>query len=363
MLPLLLLVAATHAPLALHPENPRYFLFRGKPTVLVTSGEHYGAVLNLDFDYVRYLDELAADGLNHTRTFSGTYREVPCVLRHHRQHARPEARPLRGALGPEHGARRLRRGDEVRPLALGRGLLPPPEGLHGRGAERGVVVEMNLFCPFYEESLWDANPMNARNNVNGVGKVPRDEVYTLKHADLTAIQEAVVRKIVTELNAFDNLYFEVCNEPYFGGITLEWQHHVAAIVAETEAKLPRRHLVSMNIANGTAKIETPNPARLHLQLPLRDPARRGGGERPPARRDRRRTRRASAGETTSSTAPRAGTSCSPAAASTTTSTTRSRRRTRTGRSSTTPPRAAGTRRSGGSCGSSRTSSTRSTSSG
>jgi len=69
--------AASYPPLALHPENPRYFLFRGKPTVLVTSGEHYGAVLNLDFDYVRYLDALAADGLNHTRLFSGTYREVP----------------------------------------------------------------------------------------------------------------------------------------------------------------------------------------------------------------------------------------------------------------------------------------------
>jgi hypothetical protein len=33
-----------HPPLALHPDNPRYFLFRGEPTVLVTSGEHYGAV-------------------------------------------------------------------------------------------------------------------------------------------------------------------------------------------------------------------------------------------------------------------------------------------------------------------------------
>ena len=39
MLTLLLLVAAAaSAPLALHPDNPRYFLFRGKPTVLVTSG-------------------------------------------------------------------------------------------------------------------------------------------------------------------------------------------------------------------------------------------------------------------------------------------------------------------------------------
>src|SRR5205814_10290845 len=64
-------------PLALLPDNPHYFLFRAKPTVLITSGEHYGAVLNLDFDYVKYLDTLAKDGLNLTRTFSGAYVEPP----------------------------------------------------------------------------------------------------------------------------------------------------------------------------------------------------------------------------------------------------------------------------------------------
>src|SRR2546429_2597944 len=64
-------------PLALHPDNPHYFLFRGKPAVLITSGEHYGAVLNRDFDYLPYLDELHAHKFNLTRTFSGTYREVP----------------------------------------------------------------------------------------------------------------------------------------------------------------------------------------------------------------------------------------------------------------------------------------------
>ncbi len=46
--------SAAGKPLALHPDNPRYFLFRGKPAVLITSGEHYGAVLNRDFDYVAY---------------------------------------------------------------------------------------------------------------------------------------------------------------------------------------------------------------------------------------------------------------------------------------------------------------------
>src|SRR5258705_8007899 len=66
---------AASGPIALHPDNPHYFLFRDKPTILITSGEHYGAVLNLDFDYDKYLDELAAHKLNLTRTFSGAYVE------------------------------------------------------------------------------------------------------------------------------------------------------------------------------------------------------------------------------------------------------------------------------------------------
>ena len=60
----------------LHPDNPRYFSFRGQPTVLVTSGEHYGLLLNNALDYRAYFDELARHGLNHSRIFSGAYREV-----------------------------------------------------------------------------------------------------------------------------------------------------------------------------------------------------------------------------------------------------------------------------------------------
>ena len=63
-------------PISLHPENPHYFLFRGKPTVLITSGEHYGALLNLDFDYRQYFEALARDRLNGTRVFSGAYVET-----------------------------------------------------------------------------------------------------------------------------------------------------------------------------------------------------------------------------------------------------------------------------------------------
>src|SRR4051795_6601036 len=74
---LLCAVSASAEPLRLHPDNPHYFLFRGRPTVLVTSGEHYGAVLNGAFDFRKYVDTLAADNLNLTRAFTGLYREVP----------------------------------------------------------------------------------------------------------------------------------------------------------------------------------------------------------------------------------------------------------------------------------------------
>src|SRR5947209_11647026 len=74
---LLILGRAAGQPISLHPDNPHYFLFRGKPAILITSGEHYGAVLNGEFDYARYLKELQAQQFNYTRIFSGAYCEDP----------------------------------------------------------------------------------------------------------------------------------------------------------------------------------------------------------------------------------------------------------------------------------------------
>ena len=67
---------AARQPINLHPDNPHYLLWHGKPTVLVTSGEHYGAVMNTELDYIAYLDELQSVGLNLTRVFSGVYCEA-----------------------------------------------------------------------------------------------------------------------------------------------------------------------------------------------------------------------------------------------------------------------------------------------
>lgn len=61
--------------LQLHPQNPHYFLYQNKPTLLIGSGEHYGSVINLDFDYKKYLETLRKEGLNLTRLFTRAYIE------------------------------------------------------------------------------------------------------------------------------------------------------------------------------------------------------------------------------------------------------------------------------------------------
>jgi hypothetical protein len=250
-----------HPPLALHPDNGHYFLFRGKPTVIVTSAEHYGAVLNFDFDYVKYLDELAAHGLNNTRTWAGAYCEDDKSF----NIARNTLAPAKGRFicpwarsdqpGYANGGNKfdLNKWDEAYFQRL--------KDFLAQASRRGVIVEMNLFCPFYQDSMWNISPQNAANNINNVGRCKREEVYTLdKNDGLLRIQQEMTRKIVRELNEFDNLYYEICNEPYFGGVTMDWQHRIVDTIMATEKELPNKHLISLNIANGSKKIEQPHPA-------------------------------------------------------------------------------------------------------
>ncbi len=246
-------------PIALHPHNPHYFLWRDSPTILITSGEHYGALLNLDLDYQAYFKALAADGLNHTRTFSGTYREVSSsfgitdntLAPKPGRYVCPWARS--DTPGYSDG------GNKFDLTKFDPAYFDRLKDFMTAADKSGVVVELTIFCPLYKDELWDASPMNVRNNVNGVGKCVRTESLTLKHPRLVEVQLALVRKLVRELNGFGNLYYEVCNEPYFGGVTVDWQHRVVDTVVEVEKKLPQRHLISMNIANGKKKVEEPHP--------------------------------------------------------------------------------------------------------
>jgi len=251
---------AAEPPIKLHDDNGHYFSWRGEPTILITSAEHYGALLNLDFDFRRYFDALAADGLNHTRVFSGTYREVagsfgitdnPLAPKPGR-YIGPWARSDTPGYFDGGGKFDLTRWDDA--------YFERLVDLMTAAQQRGVVVELTLFCPLYNDALWRASPMQAANNVNGLGDCPRTEALTLKHPRLVERHVEFTRKVVRTLNRFDNLYFEVCNEPYFGGVTMPWQRRIIDTIVETEARLPNKHLISLNVANGRAKVRQPHGA-------------------------------------------------------------------------------------------------------
>ena len=261
----------TGKPIGLHPENPHYFLFRGKPTVLITSTEHYGAVLNPDFDYVTYLDTLRAAGLNLTRTVNGNFLEATNAV--------------------------LWRGGDQNPLAprYGRYLAPwarsDQPGYYFGGnkfdldrwddnyfrrlkdfvqaaSDRGIVVEFNAFYVLYDEGpikgSWVLHPLNAPNNVNAVGNIPWHRYNTLADAGIVARQDALLRKTLTELNGFDNVYYEICDEPYFSGAspaeTAAWQNHIIDTFVATERELPTKHLIAVNFANDYLAVQKPHPA-------------------------------------------------------------------------------------------------------
>jgi len=247
-------VFAQEKPITLYPGNPHYFSYDGKPAILITSGEHYGAVMNPDFDYKIYLETLQKDGLNLTRTMTGAYFEPAGAFN-----------ISKNTLGPDKGKFScpwLRVGTEFKfdldqwnPAYFAR-----LKDFVAEAQKRGVIVELSLFCPFYEEMQWELSPFNIKNNVNGLGAIPRTDVYTLdKNKGLLAIQEKMVRKVVEELKGFPNLIYEICNEPYFGGITIDWQNRIARVISETEKPFSIQHLISQNIGNGFQKIKEPNP--------------------------------------------------------------------------------------------------------
>ena len=241
-------------PIILHPENPHYFSYNGKPTILITSGEHYGAVMNPGFDYKTYLKTLRKDRLNLTRTMTGGYFEPDGAFKIAENTLAPSPEKFicpwaRAADGKKFD---LNQWDDAYFSRL--------KAFMAEAQKQGVIVELALFCPFYEDMQWVLSPFNIKNNVNRLGDIPRTNVYTLdKSKGLLAVHEKMVRKIVGELKDFPNLIYEICNEPYFGGVTLEWQEYISKVISDTEKSFVNQHLISQNIANGSQKIENPNP--------------------------------------------------------------------------------------------------------
>jgi hypothetical protein len=229
-------------PIQLHPDNPHYLLWRGKPTVLITSGEHYGAVMNSPFDYAAYLDELQSAGLNLTRTFSGVYCEAVGDFNIKDNTLAPGPGNLLCPFARSNTPGYANGGNKFDLSKWDEAYFTRLKDFVAQAGKRGVVVEFTFFCPYYYASQWNLSPFNPRNNVNnmdiGAG--------ILHHPALLEVQLALVRKVVAELKDADNLYYEVSNEAYGEQGPGPWQQKIAAAIVEAEKAFPRKHLLAQN---------------------------------------------------------------------------------------------------------------------
>ena len=71
--------------------------------------------------------------------------------------------------------------------------------------------------------------MHEDANVNGVGAgVQNTQVFAGNNSELLSVQLALVSKLVQTLSSFDNVMFEICNEPYVD-VADTWQAKVNGI--------------------------------------------------------------------------------------------------------------------------------------
>ena len=99
------------------------------------------------------------------------------------------------------------------------------------------------------QRLWEGNPFNGANNVNGVD-VDRnrnrlgEEFFSLEDPELVRLQKTYVEKMVDTLNDLDNVLWEICNEA--PADAMPWQYEMLRHLKAYERQKPKQHLVLLS---------------------------------------------------------------------------------------------------------------------
>jgi len=268
----LLLVSPCWAePVTVWHSNPHYFFYNGKPLVLITSDQHYGAVMNRDFDYVRYLDFLAAGGMNLTRIYPGAMFEPPGKFK------------TGNPLGPRPGRQILpwaKSGQTDANPALAEPNQPSykfdldkwnPEyfarlkNFVETANRKNIIVEVAFFNGMYAD-CWPLMAMYHGNNIQNIGQYEANDcgLFTMsdsRNRDVMRYQQAYIAKITTELNEFDNVIFDISDEPSLvgrpdgtiGGLpdsnVIPWLLAMKDTFLKAEESLPKKHILGQTVQN------------------------------------------------------------------------------------------------------------------
>ena len=228
-------------PLRAHPQNPHILEFRGNPTLLRTYGPHYGWVFDSSLNYIPHLNVFQRDGMNLTRIWCMGYpADKPGDFIQPWPRSTTGGNALDGLGKWDFSSWNQAYFDRIKTFAQ-------------EASDRGIVVEFTVFSTFYDDTEWRKSPFHPSNNVQGYGSSSnRYECMRPTDGNLLAAQKAALRKIVRELNGFDNVYYEIQNEPFWNepnkkdAEEVDFHNQMLAAIRAEESGLPNRHLVAHN---------------------------------------------------------------------------------------------------------------------
>ncbi len=132
--------------------------------------------------------------------------------------------------------------------------------LHARARalqQRGVYLSVMLFelYGFLDgeevngQRLWDGNPFNRTNNINGLDPDRNrnglgEEFFSLQDPLLLKLQKGYIEKMVDTLNDLDNVLWEICNEA--PAEAMPWQYEMLRHLKAYERQKPKQHLVLLS---------------------------------------------------------------------------------------------------------------------
>jgi hypothetical protein len=268
---LFILNSCGNSPITVSEANPHYFSYKDKTMVLITSDHHYGAVIDKDFDYEKFLNYLAQNGMNLTRIYPGGMFETP------------DKYITGNPLGPLPGRQLLPWAKTDQPGAnplLAEAGQPSfkfdldkwnPEYFDRLKAfvefarKKDIIVEVPFFNGMYN-ICWPLMAMYRDNNIQNVGNYKAEEcgIFTTNDArnqDVIKYQTAYIKKITAELDGFDNVIFDICDEPSLQGLpdgsvlslpdslVGPWINIMKEAFLEAEKSLPKKHLLGQTIKN------------------------------------------------------------------------------------------------------------------
>lgn len=243
-------------PVSIFPDNPHYMMYKGEPILLVTSDEHYGAVVNTEFDFIVFLDALKSKGFNFTRIYPGSYIECEdAFIEDNVLGVRDGKQILPWIRTSVTGAHSVQGGFKYDLDKWNEDYFTRLRDFCRHALTREIIVEICFFNgeynPDWGKGGWPIQAFNTNNNINGAGTCTWDKVMSLADPKLVDYQAKYVMEITRRLNDSDNVIFHICDEPWIADKDPEvfgpWLNRMIDAFRSCEIGMPKKHLLGQTV--------------------------------------------------------------------------------------------------------------------